>query len=102
MGEALALCAPGVEEFARERRARLDFGDHVIGAEHERDGAVAGGLLGLAFGRGEAAIANRDQRAFRATADGVGALQNRGHAGADASRSYRTRESRPGAGWRRR
>ena len=82
MREALARRAPGVEELARERGARLDLRDHVVRAEHECDGAVAAGLLGLALGRGEPAIADRDQRALRAAADGVGALQQRGHAGA--------------------
>ncbi len=83
MRKALALRAPGIEELARERGARLDFRDHVIGTEHERDCAVAGGLLGLAFGRCEATITNRDERAFRSAADRIGALQQRRHAGAD-------------------
>ena len=83
MGKTLALCAPGVEELARKRGGRLDFGDHVLGPEHERDRAVAGGLLGFALGRSQATIADRDQRALGATADRVGALEQRRHAGAD-------------------
>ncbi len=73
--EALALCAPGVEELARERCARFDFGDYVVSAEHEGDRAVAGGLLGFALGRGETAITDRDERAFCAATHCVGALQ---------------------------
>src|ERR1700723_1154154 len=83
MRKTLALCAPSVEELARERSARLDFGDHVVSAEHEGDRAVAGGLLGFALGRGETAITDRDERAFRAATDSVGTLQNRRHSSAD-------------------
>ena len=79
MRKTLALRAPGVEELARERGARLDFRDHVVRTEHEGDCAVAGGLLGFALGRCQAAITDRDERALRAAADRIGALQHRRH-----------------------
>ena len=74
MGKTLAIRAPSVEELACERCARLDFCDHIFRAEHERHRAVAGGLLGLALGRGEPAIADCHERAFGAATDRIAIL----------------------------
>ena len=86
MRKSLALRAPTVEELARERGGRLDFGNHVFRSEHERDRAVTGRLLGFALGRCQTAIANRHQRALRTAADRIGALQQSRHARAHRAR----------------
>src|ERR1700722_18426135 len=83
MGEAFALVAPGIEIFAGERSARLDFGDDVGGADDEGCSAVTARLLGLAFGGAEAAIGDGDGGAATGRSNGVGGLQNRGEAGAN-------------------
>ena len=83
MPEAFTGSAPGIENLARHRSGRLDFSDHVVIAKDECRGGIAVGLLGLAFGSGEAAISHRDDGLLRAGFNGVGGLQHRGEAGAD-------------------
>ena len=66
-----------------------DLGEDVLIAQQEGRRTVAVGLLGLALGRAEAAVGNRDGSLTAGRGDGVGRLQYRGDAGANRSGGIR-------------